>query len=86
MIQHLKQHNLGRTMTRFQENEDSVFITTRGFKSLHWVAFLNIRRTLDFRIHLSNWDHPGLQVKKRIFLAFIILGDRDITISLRLKL
>ena len=27
---------------------------TRGFKSLHWVAFLNIRRTLDFRIHLSN--------------------------------
>ena len=27
---------------------------TRGFKSQHWVAFLNIRRTLDFRIHLSN--------------------------------
>ena len=31
-------------------------------------------------------DHPGSQVKKCIFLAFILLGDRDITISLRLKL
>ena len=26
----------------------------KRLKSLHWVAFLNIRRTLDFRIHLSN--------------------------------
>ena len=33
---------------------------TRGFKSLHWVAFLNIRRTLDFRIHLSNLIKKGL--------------------------
>ena len=27
---------------------------TRGLNSLHWVAFLNIRRTLDFRIQLRN--------------------------------
>ena len=33
---------------------------TRGFKSLHWVAFLNIWRTLDFRIHLSNLIKKGL--------------------------
>ena len=34
---------------------------TRGFKSLHWVAFLNIRRTLDFRIHLNDLIKKGLQ-------------------------
>ena len=33
---------------------------TRGFKSLHWVAFLNIMRTLDFRIHLNNLIKKGL--------------------------
>ena len=32
----------------------------KKIKSLHWVAFLNIGRTLDFRIHLSNLIKKGL--------------------------
>ena len=43
-----------------QSSPVGLLILTRGFKSLHWVAFLNIRRILDFRIHLSNLIKKGL--------------------------
>ena len=66
MLKPSQSHTVGVIVDPYTGNiaQELQFLTgekTRGFKSLvHWVAFLNIRRTLDFRIHLSNLIKKGL--------------------------
>ena len=68
---------LQQQINRNREILKSLLNTTRGFKSLHWVAFLNIRRTLDFRIHLSNLIKNGLHGSA---FSFSIYQEKNIGI------